>query len=612
MLGCDRRRCRFFLLLCVVLAVSLTGCGDESESDRCVALEPGSGPGPGVPVSTLDGLAFDEFVEDSFELLMRRSPESVTHLGLSAEYGVRDDRLDDVSDEYTRETYDIAEALLERLRQHDRSALDGDQVVTYDVYEWFLDDTVREREFMYRDYPITPMITGSHRRLLRLLEDVHPVASRDNAEDFIARLRQVPGKLAEIRDGLDRRRDAGIVAPRFLLEYALPQLREVANASPQATSLYRGFASDLAGIASLGDGDRDELLAEAESAIQCQVIPGFQATVRHVEALMTSAPTDDGVWQFDGGDEYYRHALRHHTTTEMSADEIHQLGLDEVARIRGEMDVKFAALGYPDNESLSALFGRVARDGGTVAAGRVVAEYQALIDEAESKLDGAFDLRPSSDVVVVNSGGGAFYVSGTPDGSRPGQFFVNANGTQPRYGMPTLAYHEAVPGHHYQISLAQEQALPPFRARTTFTSHVEGWALYAEGLAAELGWYDDDVHGDLGRLQAEAFRAARLVVDTGIHAKQWTFEQAVSYMIDNVGYSRPGLESEVARYISWPAQATAYKTGMLRIQALRQQVTDRQGPDFDLPAFHRVVLSNGSVPLEVLERIVQRYVDSLP
>ena len=599
-------------LACLAVAV-LAACGNDPQAgDQCVAPEPVSGTFEDIPVSTLDGLSFDEFVTDSFELLVRRSPESVTHLGQAEQLGLRDDRLDDVSDAYLRETYDVYEAILDRLRQHDRSQLDSEQLVTYDVYEWYLDDVVRDREFIYHDYPITPMITSSHRRLLRLLEDVHPVASRQNAEDFIARLRQVPEKLGQIRDGLDQRRDAGIVAPRFLLEYALPGLRSVADASPRATSLYRGFADDLAGISSLSAGERDELLAAAENAIACQVIPGFQAMVSHVERLMASAPTDDGVWQFDGGDTYYRHALRHHTTTEMSADEIHQLGLDEVARIRGEMAEKFAALGYPDNESLGALFGRVASDSGTVAAGQVTAEYQALIDEAETMLESAFDLRPSSDVVVVNSGGGAFYVAGTPDGSRPGQFFVNANGSQPRYAMPTLAYHEAVPGHHYQISLAQEQDLPQFRARTTFTAHVEGWGLYAEGLAADLGWYDDDVHGDLGRLQAEAFRAARLVVDTGIHAKRWTFEQAVQYMVDNVGFPRPGMEAEVSRYVSWPGQATAYKTGMLRLRALRQQVMDRQGEDFDLPAFHRVILTNGSVPLDVLDRIIARYIDSLP
>jgi uncharacterized protein (DUF885 family) len=255
----------------------------------------------------------------------------------------------------------------------------------------------------------------------------------------------------------------------------------------------------------------------------------------------------------------------------------------------------------------------VAQDGGHVSGNRVLETYETLIEQADQNLDAVFDIRPRAEVIVIGASVGGFYIPGSFDGSRPGAFYAGVSDAgEALYGMPTLAYHEAIPGHHFQIAIAQESDLPSFRNGITFSAYTEGWALYAERLAWELGWYEDDPYGDLGRLQAEAFRAARLVIDTGIHAKGWTFDQAVAYMIDNVGYEPGDIvnpQHEVGRYIVWPGQSTAYKVGMFKILELRQGAMDQLGDRFDLKEFHSVVLGSGSMPLEILERVVDDYIE---
>jgi uncharacterized protein (DUF885 family) len=246
-----------------------------------------------------------------------------------------------------------------------------------------------------------------------------------------------------------------------------------------------------------------------------------------------------------------------------------------------------------------------------VRGSQVAARYEAIIAEAEQNLDAAFDLRPQAEVVVIAGPLGDYYVSASLDGARPGAFFARTGGGGTAlYGMPTLAYHEVTPGHHFQIAIAQESDLPLFRNVIGFTGFAEGWALYAEQLAHELGWYEDDPYGNLGRLQAQAFRAARLVVDTGLHAKGWTFDEAYDFMLNNTGQDPGLMRFEVSRYITWPGQATAYMVGMLKIMELRQRAIDRLGDQFDLKEFHRVVLANGSMPLEVLEQVVDGYINA--
>ena len=272
------------------------------------------------------------------------------------------------------------------------------------------------------------------------------------------------------------------------------------------------------------------------------------------------------------------------------------------------MRLIFAQLGYPQNETLEQLFARVEQGGGIIPAAQVKPTYEAIIAGAEARLGEAFDIFPSADVVVLDDPFGGFYIGPSFDGSRPGAFYAGTAVDEAYYRMPSLTYHESVPGHHTQIAIATDQDAPALRKLVRFTAFVEGWALYAERLAHELGWYRDDPYGELGRLQYEALRAARLVMDTGIHSLGWSFDEAAAFNRDNVGSPLGSSQGAAGRYSVWPGQATAYMVGMLKILEERQRAQDILGADFDLRDFHRALLSNGAVPLSLLDDVVDRYI----
>jgi uncharacterized protein (DUF885 family) len=556
-----------------------------------------------------EDLDFDTFLESSYTQLLLRDPELVTELGVAEDLGMGNDRLTDISDAYVRETQRLEVATLDLLHQYDRAGLSPEQQLSAEIYEWYLSDRVAGHEFMYNDYPVTHFITGVQNQLAHFFTDIHPVTSLQGARDYVTRLSQVDTKFGQLVEGLKLREEKGVVLPKFIVQWVLYDLRNMARSSPRATPFYTVFEEKVDVLVGVSDADKEALLKDAEAEIEKSVIPAYQMLVDYFEHLETVATNDAGVWKFSNGEEYYAYTLRHHTTTDITADEIHELGLQEVARIQAEMRVLFDELGYPEGESLPYLFERVAEDGGFLRGSQIVAGYETIIEDVDRRMDVAFDLRPSASVEVIGGPTGGYYVSPAMDGSRPGYFYASDVGTQPKFSMATLAYHEAIPGHHFQLALAQELDMPFFRKNTTFTAYAEGWALYAERLAWEMGMYADDPYGNLGRLQAEAFRAARLVVDTGIHAKRWTYDEAVAYMIENTGLPRGQVEFEVSRYITWPGQATAYKVGMVEILGLRQEAEERLGDRFDLKAFHNTALGNGSVPLETLDRLVDGYIE---
>ncbi|MCW9015381.1 MAG: DUF885 domain-containing protein, partial [Kangiellaceae bacterium] len=341
------------------------------------------------------------------------------------------------------------------------------------------------------------------------------------------------------------------------------------------------------------------------SIVEQRVIPAYQALAQQMANLTTVAPSNIGFGQFTGGDEYYQYALSFFTSSNATPDEIHQQGIDELARIHAEMNVLFDQLGYPANESISQKLARAASDGGTIAGSQAVSFFEALIEEAYTKLPEAFSTLPQQEVIVVGGSTGGYYIAGSEDGTRPGAFYANTSSNLSYFTMPTLAYHEAVPGHHLQIALAQELDMPRFRKEMRFTSFIEGWGLYAERLASDLDWYQNDIYGDIGRLQFEAMRANRLVVDTGIHSKGWTYQQAEAFSQANIGNP-----DSIARYSVWPGQATAYMTGMLKILELRQRAETELGASYDIKDFHDVVIGNGSMPLNILEQAIDEYINT--
>ena len=601
-------------LTVLIAALTVVACGGGGGGGAVspppvTTNPPPAGPSAAEQLATeLEGLSLEAFYEVSYGALISRSPESVLSLALTDLYPPDEVRLNDLSDSFSRDTFAMHQVVLDALRRFDRTALSPSGQVTYDVYELFLLDVVDQLDFIYYDFPATFSLFGVQRGTETFFTNNHPLQTREDADDYITRLNGVAIKFSQLSNRLNRQRDEGIVEPAITMQVAIDQMGGIAGGSVDSNPYFTRFRDDVVSIPGLNDADRQGLLDAARAATRDSVIPGYQQLRQTLQGLQSNASQSIGVGQFPLGSDYYTYILRHHTTTEMSAAEIHQLGLDELQRIHAEMRLVFDELGYPQNESLPQLFARVSTDGGIVAAADALATYESIVATAEQRLDEAFDIFPTASVIVAPDDFGGFYIGPSFDGARPGAFFAGTTTDQARYQMPSLAYHEAVPGHHMQIALAMEQDAPTFRKVERVTAFVEGWALYAERLAYELGWYGTDRFGNLGRLQFEALRAARLVIDTGIHSLGWSFDQAAQFNADNVGASTRSSQGAAARYSVIPGQATAYMVGMLHILAARQRAMDELGTAFDLKEFHRVVLSAGGVPLPQLDSIVDDYI----
>jgi uncharacterized protein (DUF885 family) len=563
--------------------------------------------------AALDGLQdlpFDEFIDASYQQILLRSPELVTGLGLSQALGIRDDQLDNICYDFVDGTYLLKAGVLDILQTYDRSALDYDQQISFDSYSWLLSEWGVEHEFMYHFYPVNHGLSRQN-DLFRFMSDEHPLTTLQNAEDYISRLEQVDDQFACLIQNLEDSQARGILAPAQMLQVAADRIRFVAPGSARELTLYTDFATKIESISVLGDAQRQDLLSRVEQAINTSVIPAYQSLVAKLEEQVPMAPAMNGVWQLPDGDRFYLTRLRHHTTTDLTPDEIHQLGLDEVDRLRGLIRDAFDTLGYPTYQSLAELFERVALDSGIIRADEIVPHNEAIIRQAQEDIQEVFDIAPQTEVIVIGGAGGGFYVSGSLDGSRPGAYYIGNQTDSYRYWMRTIAYHEAVPGHHFQISIGNELDVPLFtKVGNIFTGYVEGWALYAEYLAKELGWYEDDIYSDLGRLQWELLRAARLVVDTGLHARRWSRQQGIDYYVDTVGASNFLAVNQIDMYLYYPGYFSAYKTGMWKILELRQSAREQLGDLFDIKEFHRTVLLHNRLPLSLLERLVEDYIDT--
>jgi len=566
-------------------------------------------------VAQLQGLPIDQFFDESYKQLLLRNPEGLTYAGVSEQFGLHNDQLNNMSDAYVRDTQKLEDAILEILRTYDRAALSPDQQVSYDVYEWYLDSRARGHDLIYCEYPVHFMIGSYDIELIRLFTELHPLVTRQDVEDYLSRLSQVDDQVAQVMEGLELREQAGNIPPSFIVEMALSNLQEIADSSAASTPFYTTFSQKLSTVKAISDADKQTFRQAVQVEINRSVIPAFKTLASHFENLKTVATGDAGLWRLPNGEACYAYLLRRETSTDLTADEIHTLGLAEVARLQAELRRAFDDLGYPKDASLGELLGRAIQEAGyyetLTQAGKdqAVAAYEALIDDVSKRLAPVIDLRPRGQIAVVGDpNGGGYYVGGSRDGSRPGAFHAYVGGAQiNKFAMATTAYHEAVPGHGFQTTIGMELDLPIFRTDLFFNGYCEGWALYSEQLAWELGMYDDNPYGNIGRLQFELLRAVRLVVDTGIHAKRWTYEEATAYMNDAMG-DPSGRFNEVDRYVAWPAQATGYKIGALKILELRKMAMGQLGDRFDPIEFHRVVLGNGMVPLEILERLVQEYI----
>ncbi len=547
-------------------------------------------------------------------------PQLLTSLRVLEPMGLdfHNDDLEDFSIESTQRDLERAAANLEMLRSYDRERLEDR--LSYDVLEWFLADAVEGGQWAFHNYPVN-QLGGVQSGLPDFMMNIHQIVREKDARNYIERLSKFGTAFDQVLDSLKYREERGIVPPRFVMTHVLREMREFVSAAPEEHVLYTHFEEETGEIEGLEEVDRNEMLERLRGIIEGTVYPAYGRLIDHYAELEPTASTDDGVWKLPDGDEFYAYTLRSATTTEMGPEEIHEIGLREVERIQAEMRSILAAEGHPV-EDLGAVmkdlnadprFLYPDTDGGRQA---VLDDYQAIIDEIDANMGSFFSVRPKAKVVVERvpefrqaTSPLAYYNPPPLDGSRPGIFYVNLRDVAeiPKFGMRTLAYHEAIPGHHYQIALAFEmEGVPFFRRIIPFTAYVEGWALYAEQVAAENG-FQEDPYDRLGYLVAQIMRAARLVVDTGIHQKRWTRQEAIDYMLANTGMPEAEVISEIERYIVSPGQACAYMVGYLEILRLREEARQAMGSRFDIAEFHRIVLENGALPLTLLRRQVESW-----
>jgi len=553
-------------------------------------------------------------------------PETGSAIGLPSSYGikVRHNELDDESEYGIKMIYDLYRKYNDWLAEYDRTRLTTSQRVASDVLKWFLENELSGEKFRNHNYIIHPLF-GFHNAFIALMTEHHRISETADAEDYIARLNKVENKVSQLIQRLRMQQQNGIIPPLYVVENYLRLLNDFLQVPYEENLLYKSFLSRVSNQQTIPNGLRSKLCGQVIDALKNKVYPAYAQLIEQVGAVRQVADKKAGVWKLPDGDEYYEYCLRAHTTTDMTPKEIHNLGLEEVERIQKELIKQFKKLGITGSDRFVDLL----NDYITIAAnteneryffpateeGRIqtLLAYQAIIDSMQTLLPLMFSKIPRAKVHVMRVPEykeqivGTYYQPPKLDGSEEGIFYANLSFQHQKSGMKALTYHEAIPGHHLQIALEQEQSEARiFKTLFFFTGYVEGWALYAEKLAKENGFYND-THCLIGYLRSELFRALRLVIDTGIHHKRWTREQAYTYLLENLGWSE---YSQIDRYIVWPGQACAYKVGELKILQLRDHAKGILGERFDIKEFHDVVLSYGSVPLYVLEQLVNDYIQS--
>jgi uncharacterized protein (DUF885 family) len=565
------------------------------------------------------------FYEKVFAQVVFEEPELLSLLGLVEQFGItaHNGKLGDASPAHQQRYFDRARKNLADLRAYSIDRQTPSQRLSTHILDWYIDREIEGEKYQWHNYPVNQLF-GAQNEFPSFMANIHRLATPRDCEYYLQRLGAVSTKFDQLLESLRVREQKQILPPRFVVEEVLKEMNDFVAQPAAENILATSFKSRAAKIKDLTDEQRRDFQTRAETAITTRVYPAYQKLIDYFNGVLPKTTTDDGVWKLPDGDAFYAYSLRKNTTTTLPPQEVHDLGIREVARIEAEMRSMLDANGFSGRtigDSMEALgkdpkFHFSNDDQGRADA---LAEYTRLITQATERCRELFKTLPKAKIEVRRvpefkqaTGPGAYYQPAAMDGTRPGVFYANLRDMTEisKWSMPTLAYHEGVPGHHWQISIAQElKGLPQFRKLIPFTAYQEGWALYTEWLAKQAGWYEGDPFGDLGRLQAELFRAVRLVVDTGIHAKRWTREQAIGYMREKTGMGEKEVTAEIERYIVNPGQACAYKVGLLKFQELRMRAQTELGPKFDQREFHDTVLKNGALPLEVLEEQVMAYID---
>ena len=623
----------------LVLLLITTGCGHAKDGGA-----PASPATPELTAAGPDGAAvaatavpqndtskrFNLVVEEWTTAVLRESPETATSLAASEERagGRYGDRVSDISRAGMDRLVALSRDLLQSFSGINRDQLSPSERVTYDVLETSASADVANSAFGYGYYGsgvvmpyVVTQLSGAWAQMPDFLDSQHPIRNAQDIEDYLARLAGFARMLDQETTRLGDDARAGVVPPTFVIDGTIAQLKRVVAKKAAEQTLVQSLKRRAAQV----DGaDVPALTARAEAVVTNDVLPAYQRQIDALAKLRKVAKPDAGVGGLPKGAELYARALASWNTTTLSPDEIHRIGLDIVAKNTAEMDTLLASLGKKKGSvarRIRALGQESSQLYPNTDAGKaqLIADLNAHVAKVNALLPAYFGTLPKAALQIkrvpteIEQGSpGGYYQSPALDGSRPGAYYINLRDTKgwPKFDLPTLTHHEGTPGHHFQIAVAQESSSLPFArsALLGFSGYIEGWALYAEGVADEIGLYKDDPHGRLGYLKAATFRAARLVVDTGLHAKKWSREQAIKYMMDTLGTDRASIVTEVDRYCVWPGQATAYMLGREVIKKLRNKAQSELGERFDLKRFHDVLLTNGAMPLSVLERVVDDWI----
>ncbi|MCL1089758.1 DUF885 domain-containing protein [Shewanella profunda] len=550
------------------------------------------------------------------------SPIAQTYMGIKQDY----DKWDDIGDEADAIELARTKKQLAEVNQLDAAKLDPQTQLSLKLLKQNLQNDIDDYQWRYHNYPVNQM-RGGHSMIASFLINQHQINNINDAKAYISRLNGVPKRLSQLQKALELRAEKNIIAPKFVFSYVISDSQNIIKGAPfnrgDDSVLLADFRRKVNAL-DIQDKEKKTLIAGAEKALIDNIEPAYNQLINYIKTLAAQADTRDGVWKLPNGATFYNNALARTTTTNMTADQIHELGIAEVARIHDEMRTIMQKVHYKG--SLQEFFGFMRDDpqfyypNTTEGKTAYLADATKLIDTIQSRLDEVFKVKPKAAMVVKQveafrekSAGKAFYEQPAPDGSRPGSYYANLYDMKamPKYQVEALAYHEGIPGHHMQIAIAQElKDIPKFRKFGGYTAYIEGWGLYSESFPKEMGLYADP-YSDFGRLAMELWRACRLVVDTGIHAKQWTREQGIAFYVDNTPNAKSDAVKMVERHIVMPSQATAYKVGMIKLLELRHKAEQQLGSKFDIRDFHTLVLANGALPLDVLEEQVDQWIISI-
>ncbi len=606
------------LFVAAVASTLLSACSKEKvaqhDSKQTIAAETVSK----ITKKTASKQA-NQLFDTMFKQGVDRNPMRQTYLGIKKDY----DKWHDLSEENAASELAIAKENLALIQTVDVTTLDAQTQISHKLFVQNLENHIADYKWRFHSYPVNQMY-GTHSQIPAFLINQHSITNVKEAQDYIARLHGAKTLLQQLIVQLKLRESKGIIAPKFVFEHVIRDSKNILVGAPFDNSanstIYADFIKKLTKL-DISEDEKSKLINQVEIALLTSIKSGYEQLISYLIKLESKADTRDGAWKLPDGEAFYNNALKRTTTTDLTSEEIHTLGLNEVSRIHDEMRVIMKKVDF--NGSLTDFFNFMRNDKQFYYHANAKGKQQyldkavAVIGEMERRIDSLFLTKPKAALKVKaveafreKSAGKAFYELPAPDGSRPGIFYANLYDMEamPTYQLEALAYHEGIPGHHMQLAIKQELTdMPMFRKFGGYTAHTEGWGLYSEMIPKEIGLYQDP-YSDFGRLAMELWRACRLVVDTGIHTQKWTRQQGIEYYASNTPNALSDAVKMVERHVVMPSQATAYKIGMNKILELREKAKSQLADKFDIRDFHDVVLKNGSVPLNVLADLVDDYI----